>query len=397
MFYVLSHECIAMLFEVPAPDPQEDAVIAQIDEVRRALSYATASRRWSGVLARMTFARDIQGSNSIEGYNVTIDDAIAAASDEAPLDAVGETWAALLGYRQAMSYVLQLSDDHHFSYSRDLVRSLHYMMVQHDLTNQHGKWRPGPIFVRNEQSGERVYEGPDAHLVNGLMRELIEQLNTPPAGVHPMVLAALGHLNLVMIHPFSDGNGRMARALQTLVLARSGVLSPQFCSIEEYLGANRQAYYDVLAAVGGGRWQPERDTRPWIRFCLTAHFRQATTLMRRARVMHRLWDAVEQRAKQLGLPDRTVVVLAEAALGLKARNATYRKNADVSENLASRDLKQLVSAGLFVAMGERRGRYYIASQELRELGRQADAGEPHRVPDPFDVNGYLPGLAPLPQ
>ena len=397
MVYVLSHECIAMLFDVPAPDPQEDAVIAQIDEVRRALSYATASRRWSGVLARMTFARDIQGSNSIEGYNVTIDDAIAAASDEAPLDAVGETWAALLGYRQAMSYVLQLSDDHHFSYSRDLVRSLHYMMVQHDLTNQPGKWRPGPIFVRNEQSGERVYEGPDAHLVNGLMRELIEQLNTPPAGVHPMVLAALGHLNLVMIHPFSDGNGRMARALQTLVLARSGVLSPQFCSIEEYLGANRQAYYDVLAAVGGGRWQPERDTRPWIRFCLTAHFRQATTLMRRARVMHRLWDAVEQRAKQLGLPDRTVVVLAEAALGLKARNATYRKNADVSENLASRDLKQLVSAGLFVAMGERRGRYYIASQELRELGRQADAGEPHRVPDPFDVNGYLPGLAPLPQ
>ena len=376
-----------MLFEPPAPDPQEDAVIVRIDEVRRALTYATASRRWSGVLARMTFARDIQGSNSIEGYNVTIDDAMAAASDEAPLDAVGETWAALVGYRQAMSYILQLSDDPHFSYSRGLIRGLHYMMVQHDLTKHPGKWRPGPIFVRNEQSGERVYEGPDAQHVNGLMHELVEQLNTPPLGVHPMVLAALSHLNLVMVHPFSDGNGRMARALQTLVLARSGVLSPQFCSIEEYLGANRQAYYDVLAAVGAGRWQPERDTRPWIRFCLTAHFRQATTLMRRARVMHRVWDAVEQRATQRGLPDRTVVVLAEAALGLKARNATYRKNADVSENLASRDLKQLVDAGLLVAKGERRGRYYVASPELRDMGQQASAGEPHRVQDPFDLNG----------
>ena len=386
-----------MLFEPPTPDPQEDAVTARIDEVRRALTYATASRRWSGVLARMTFARDIQGSNSIEGYNVTIDDAMAAASDEAPLDAVGETWAALVGYRQAMSYILQLSDDPHFSYSRGLIRGLHYMMVQHDLTKHPGKWRPGPIFVRNEQSGERVYEGPDAQHVNGLMHELVEQLNAPTSGVHPMVLAALSHLNLVMVHPFSDGNGRMARALQTLVLARSGVLSPQFCSIEEYLGANRQAYYDVLATVGAGRWQPERDTRAWIRFCLTAHFRQATTLMRRARVMHRLWDAVEQRATQIGLPDRTVVVLAEAALGLKARNATYRKNADVSENLASRDLKQLVGAGLLVAKGERRGRYYVASSELRDMGQQADAGEPHRVEDPFDLNGYLPGLAPLPQ
>jgi Fic family protein len=386
-----------MLFEIPASDPQEDAVVAQIDDVRRALSYATASRRWTGVLARMTFARDIQGSNSIEGYNVAIDDALAAASDEAPLDAEGETWAALVGYRQAMSYVLQLSDDPHFSFSRGLIRGLHYMMVQHDLTKHPGKWRPGPIFVRNEQSGQRVYEGPDAQLVNGLMHELVEQLNAPPSGVHALIVAAMSHLNLVLIHPFSDGNGRMARALQTLVLARSGVLAPQFCSIEEYLGRNRQAYYDVLARVGGGRWQPERDARAWVRFCLTAHFRQATTLMRRARVMHRLWDAVEEKVRVLGLPERTIVVLAEAALGLKARNATYRKNADVSENLASRDLKQLVGAGLLLARGERRGRYYVASSELLALGREADAGEEHRVPDPFEANGYLPGLGPLPQ
>jgi Fic family protein len=386
-----------MLFEIPASDPQEDAVVAQIDDVRRALSYATASRRWTGVLARMTFARDIQGSNSIEGYNVTIDDALAAASDEAPLDAEGETWAALVGYRQAMSYVLQLSDDPHFSFSRGLIRGLHYMMVQHDLTKHPGKWRPGPIFVRNEQSGQRVYEGPDAQLVNGLMHELVEQLNAPPSGVHALIVAAMSHLNLVLIHPFSDGNGRMARALQTLVLARSGVLAPQFCSIEEYLGRNRQAYYDVLARVGGGRWQPERDARAWVRFCLTAHFRQATTLMRRARVMHRLWDAVEEKVRVLGLPERTIVVLAEAALGLKARNATYRKNADVSENLASRDLKQLVGAGLLLARGERRGRYYVASSELLALGREADAGEEHRVPDPFEANGYLPGMGPLPQ
>lgn len=386
----------SMLFAIPEPDPQEEAVIARIDEVRKALTYATASRRWTGVLARMTFARDIQGSNSIEGYNATIDDALAAVDGEEPLDAAGETWAALTGYRQAMSYVLQLSDDPHFAYSPALIRSLHYMMVQHDLTKHPGKWRPGPIFVRNEQSGQRVYEGPDAQLVNALLEELVNQLNEPPAGTHPLLLAAMSHLNLVMVHPFSDGNGRMARALQTLVLARSGVLSPQFCSIEEYLGKNRQPYYDVLAKVGAGRWQPERDARPWVRFCLTAHFRQATTLMRRARLMHRLWDLVEQRVKELGLPERTVPVLAEAAIGFKARNATYRKNADVSENLASRDLKQLVGAGLLEAKGERRGRYYVASKELRAFGIEADAGEPHGVPDPFEMSGYLPGLAPLP-
>jgi Fic family protein len=52
----------------------------------------------------------------------------------------------------------------------------------------------------------------------------------------------MAHLNLVMIHPFRDGNGRMARALATLVLTRSDIGEPEFCSIEEWLGANTEDY-----------------------------------------------------------------------------------------------------------------------------------------------------------
>lgn len=73
-----------------------------------------------------------------------------------------------------------------------------------------------------------------------------------------------------MIHPFRDSNGRMARCLQSLVLARVKVLSPVFMSVEEYLGLNTQAYYDILAKVGGGSWPPQRGSRPWLRFNLTA-------------------------------------------------------------------------------------------------------------------------------
>ena len=58
---------------------------------------------------------------------------------------------------------------------------------------------------------------------------------------------------------------------------------PLFMSIEEYLGRNTQKYYDVLAEVGRGSWQPGNDARPWIRFILTAHLRQARTMLRRVR------------------------------------------------------------------------------------------------------------------
>ena len=136
------------------------------------------------------------------------------------------------------------------------------MMQRYDFSKNPGRWRSGPIFVRDDESGARVYQGPDAASVNALAHELTEVLNNPPAGSPPMVVAAMAHLNLVMIHPFSDGNGRMGRVLQTMVLARGGHVAKEFCSIEEYLGRNRQAYYDVLAQVGAGSWHPERDARP---------------------------------------------------------------------------------------------------------------------------------------
>lgn len=118
-----------------------------------------------------------------------------------------------------------------------------------------------------------------------------------------MLRAAMAHLNLVLIHPFSDGNGRMARCLQTLVLARAGVLDPTFCSIEEYLGRNTDAYYAVLAEVAGGSFQPARDARPWIRFNLTAHFRQATTTLQRQREIALIWGRSKRKRCEAVCPN----------------------------------------------------------------------------------------------
>lgn len=373
-----------MLFQTPTLDAKEQEVLDRIEELKRTLGYSVSAtpKRWYGLLRRVTFARAVRGSNSIEGYNVTLDDAIAAAEREEPLDAKSEAWAAVTGYQAAMTYVLQLADDPHFSYSADLLRGLHFMMLQYKLTRNPGRWRPGPIFVRDDERDVIVYEGPPADEVPGLVHELIDSLNTSAADVPGILKAAMAHLDLVMIHPFSDGNGRMARCLQTLVLARSGVLAPPFASIEEYLGRNTRAYYDVLADVGGGSWNPKRDARPWIRFCLTAHYRQAATLLQRTRELQRLWDALEEEISRKGLPERTLLALADAAIGLKVRNATYRPIADISDNLAGRDLKTLVEHGLLVAEGEKRGRFYVASDGLKAIRaqtREAKRGEE----DPF--------------
>ena len=189
----------------------------------------------------------------------------------------------------------------------------------------------------------------------------------------------MAHLNLVMIHPFRDGNGRMARCLQTLMLAREQILSPEWMSIEEFLGANTQAYYDVLGDVGRGSWQPDGDARPWVRFCLRAHYIQAASVLRRARESESIWLALEELRTSKGLPERSLGSLFDAAIGLRIRNASYRKDVELVEleeitnQVATNDLRKMVNAGLIEQRGSKRGAHYVASEVLTEIRKRVRA------------------------
>ena len=314
-----------MLFTTPALQEDDHRVVEEINSLRRQVAvYLYEPRRWKGQLRRNLTARAVRGSNSIEGYDVTLDDALALLEDEEPLDADKATSLEIVGYGNALTYVRELAEDPSFAYQESLLRSLHFMMLGHDLTKSPGRYRQGQIFVVDEERSIQVYEGPDAAEVPVLMRDLVDTLES--AGNEPVfVRAAMAHLNFVMIHPFRDGNGRMARALQTLVLAREKILAPEFSSIEEWLGKNTQSYYRVLADVGAGSWRPERDATQWMRFNLVAHHMQAQTVLRRVDDAQRTWEALELRTRESRLADRTAFALYPAALGLKVRRTTYRR------------------------------------------------------------------------
>ena len=378
-----------MLFTAPPLDERELQVLDEVTDLKRRLRHQLHEpNRWYGSLRRLSFARAIQGSNSIEGFDAKLDDAAAVAVGEDPLDADEETRLALEGYRQAMTYVLQLAADEDFTYSTQLIKSLHFMMTSYDLRNRPGRWRAGAIYVRKEETGEIVYEGPDIDQVPALMEELAASLNAPCE--ERLVQAGMAHLNLTMIHPFRDGNGRMARCLQSLVFARSRILAPVFMSIEEYLGRNTQKYYDVLGEVGRGSWQPGNDVHPWLRFILTAHLRQARTMLVRIRESERLWVELEKLIEQQHLPERVMLPMFDAAVGLRVRNATYRATLEesgeesITEQTATRDFQRLVEAGLLVPSGERRGRFYVASADVARIQLKIRADrDPRNDSDPF--------------
>jgi len=377
-----------LVFTTPQLNEHEVAVVRMIDELREEMRHRVAEpRRWSGGLRRMSEARAVQASNSIEGYNATLDDVMAVQDEDKPMDADTETQLALEGYQEAMTYVLQATQDPDLEVDEGLLRALHFMMLKHDLSKNPGRWRPGPIHVERTDTHEVVYEAPDATLVPDLIVAMLEDLDTSQVPV--TVKAAMAHLNLAMIHPFRDGNGRMARCLQTLVLAREHIASPVFSSIEEYLGRNTQAYYDILAEVGQGSWHPENDARPWVRFCLTAHYHQARTFLRRMQAFEEMWTVASRIASDHRLPERTIGPIAEAAYGLRVKRASYLRNVEVTWGepiaglTASRDLRAIVTAGLFRPIGDTRGRYYVATDPLKAEREQIRAKWP-RTPDAED-------------
>lgn len=380
-----------MIFQTPEMRDDEREVLALLADQREQLRDQVAEpRRWTGTLRRMAFARAVQGSNSIEGYNASLDDVVAAVENEPTLDASEETQHALSGYRDAMTYVLQLARAGEPKVDQGLLKSLHFMMIKHDLSKNPGQWRPRNIHVCNDETGEIVYEGPPSDDVPGLIDAMLQGLEEDQSPV--LVKAAMAHLNLVLIHPFSDGNGRMARCLQTLVLACDRVLAPIFSSVEEFLGRNTQTYYNVLADVGGGAWHPDRDARPWIRFILRAHYLQIKTMLRRRQEIEELWNGCLALTGKHGLPERCAAALMDAAYGLRIRRGTYRNAVEtstgdeISQQTATRDLQAMADRGLLEPVGERRSRYYLAGSEPLELRgqvrakRRADADV-----DPFQI------------
>ncbi len=375
-----------MIFAEPALSEADHRVLGLLEGQRNRLKIATQNnpRRWFGTVRKSALARAIQGSNAIEGYNASMDEAMAAVEDEPALDDKTETWLAINGYRDALTYIVQAAEDPYFEFSKQFLKSLHFMMTRFDLSSYPGKWRPGTVLVVNEETGDVAYEAPPAEEVDLLVGRLVGYLDEE-VRQSALVTAAMAHLNLTMIHPFRDGNGRMARALQTLVLAREGVIHPLFSSIEEWLGRNTRDYYNVLAEVGRGSWNPANSALPWVRFCLTAHYQQANTTIRRHEEYEAVFNAIEDLARRRSLNERMTIPLFNAALGIRVTNSRYQKETEVSAHVAGRDLKTLADAGILVPHGEKRGRHYTAGRELATA--RARARRPETPVDPYGLPG----------
>lgn len=318
-----------------------------------------------GTLRRAVRASSIEGSTSIEGFSVEPAEAIALTSGAQLSDGHDESSMAVSCYARAMDHVGAMARDPSFSWSSRAILDLHFDACSFQRDKDPGLWRTGAISVTGADGGID-YRGPASEDVPALMEEVVEWLEHGDPGIDVVVRAAMAHLHLVSVHPFRDGNGRVARIVQSLTLAREGMLSPEFSSIEEYLSRNTPAYYAALRDTQGGGYQPDRDALGWVRFCIEAHIAQAGRRLEQIHEAAERWDQLEREVESRGWPDRFVIALEQSLVG-GADRAGYGEEAAVSPATASADLRRLLDGGLVERHGRGRSTRYRASERLRAL------------------------------
>jgi Fic family protein len=362
-----------MIFRIPRLNPDLHDQLDELDTLRAQLGAEVTTRsRWLGSLRRQVRASSFGSSTSIEGFTVSPAEALALTSGRQATDQDDEDRQAVACYTRAMDHVGTMAIDPCFRWVDRVILDLHFEACYFQRDKDPGLWRTGPIGV-TAPDGSLEYRGPGSDEVVGLMDEVFGWLAEEDPEANIVVTAAMAHLNVTSVHPFRDGNGRISRIAQSLVLARGGLGSPEFFSIEEYLGSHTQEYYAALREAQGGSYQPQRDATPWLSFCLEAHLAQARQRLAQVKRAAARWQRLEELAESRDWPDRMVIALEQTLVGGSDRSR-YAEEADVSAATASADLRRLLDAGLVVQHGRARSVRYSPSDELRALVSAVPSG-----------------------
>ncbi len=354
-----------MIYTTPPMTPALERQLGELAKLRATLGSEVKTRsRWMGSLRREVRASSIESSTSIEGFSVSPEEALALTSGRAVADRDQENRQAVACYARAMDHVGTMAVDPLFRWVDRVILDLHFDACYFQRDKDPGLWRTGPIGV-TASDGSLEYEGPDGDRVVALMDEILAWLADGDPEVDVVVRAAMAHLHVVSVHPFRDGNGRVSRIVQSLVLAREGLAAPEFFSIEEYLGSHTQEYYAALREAQGGSYQPERDASGWVGFCVDAHLIQARQRLAQIEEAAARWTYLERLAEGRGWPERLVIALEQSLTGGTERSK-YGEEADVSPATASADFRRLLDAGLVEQRGRGRNISYRASNLLRD-------------------------------
>ncbi len=320
-----------------------------------------------------TLTQDILRSSEIEGENLDKDQVKSSIARRLGLD-VGGLIPADRGVEGVVEMMLDATQHYADPLTQERLFAWHAAMFPTGRSGMTkiivGNWRDdhsGPMRVISGPIGrEKVhYQAPDAARLPREMNKFLEWFNVSHA-FDPVIKAGLAHFWFVTIHPFEDGNGRIARAIADMALARSERSAQRFYSMSSQIRLERNDYYAVLEKTQ----KDGLDVTPWLEWflgCLGRAFDGAEQILSHVLLKARFWQMHSNQS--FNDRQRSMINLLFDGFEGKMTSSKWAKLAKCSQDTALRDIEDLVKRGILIKEpgGGRSTSYALAEEVLAEV------------------------------
>ena len=300
-----------------------------------------------------TLTNDVVKSSAIEGENLNPEEVRSSIAHRLGIDIAG-----LIPASRDVEGIVEMMLDATQQFSKPLTKDRlfdwHAALFPTGRSGMHkitvGGWRTvesGPMQVVSGPTGkEKVhFEAPTAERLDQEMEAFLACL-AGKDDTDPVIRAGIAHLWFVTIHPFEDGNGRIARAIGDMALARADGTLDRFYSLSSQIEAEHKQYYDQLEAQQ--RATPDiTDWLSWFLDCLGRAISNAETTLGNVLFKAQLWDMINQKP----VNDRQRLILnrmLEDDFEGFMNTSKYAKLAKCSNDTALRDIQELKERGIFI-------------------------------------------------
>lgn len=313
---------------------------------------------------------EVVNSSAIEGESLNSDEVRSSLARRLGLDLAGLLPKVARNVEGMVEMMLDATRNYETQLTQERLFAWHAALFPTGRSGMQpiavGAWRPkeaGPMQVVSGPLGrERVhFEAPEAERLDAEMAEFLSWVEAPLA-LDPVLKAGIAHFWFVTIHPFEDGNGRIARAIADMLLARADGLKDRFYSMSSRIEAERKDYYQKLETAQRG----EIDVTPWLAWFLNCLGRALDRSQAELAIVFRK-AAMWRRLSDRPVNDRQRRVINRLLDGFQGFLTTskYAKLAKCSTDTALRDVRELLAWEILV---QNPGRGRSTSYRLNEAG-----------------------------
>jgi Fic family protein len=329
--------------------------IGTVEAAREVIVNAPLVPAWEAKFREEAIVRTVHHGTHIEGNELNFTEASKVLAGQQIVGRERDI-QEVINYRHVIAYIEDFKPQ--ALISEDAIKHIHALTVERLLDPALcGAYRSTQVVVKNSQTGEITFRPPPAIEVPYQMEDFLNWLGDEKTNeIHPVIAAGITHYELVRIHPFLDGNGRVARATATLVLFTKGYDIKRFFSLEEYYDRDAMRYYGSLQSVG-----QDGDMTAWIEYFVEG---LAIELIRIKEKVQRL--SVDLRLKdklggvQMALNERQIKIVEHIQNTGFLTNKSFKELFPmISEDTVLRDLKDLIEKHIIEKEGVTKAARYV--------------------------------------